>query len=59
MLHLRNIRRKCVEAIRFLFDDEDSYMTNVLDYAASISHIMDFTRIRVLESTFALIRKGI
>jgi dynein heavy chain 1 len=34
-------------------------MTKVLDYAASLPHIMDFTRIRVLESTFALIRKGI
>lgn len=34
-------------------------MTKVLDYASTISHVMDFTRIRVLESTFALIRKGI
>lgn len=34
-------------------------MTKVLEYANSLPHIMDFTRIRVLESTFALIRKGI
>lgn len=34
-------------------------MTKTLDYAASLPHIMDFTRIRVLESTFALIRKAI
>jgi len=34
-------------------------MTKVLDYAATIPHIMEFTRIRVLESTFTIIRKGI
>lgn len=34
-------------------------MTKVLDYVANLPHIMEFTRIRVLESTFALIRKGI
>jgi dynein heavy chain 1 len=34
-------------------------MTKVLDYAAGLPHIMDFTRIRVLESTFALIRKAV
>ena len=34
-------------------------MTKVLDYASTLPHVMDFTRIRVLESTFALIRKGI
>ncbi len=59
MIYLRSIRRKCVEAIANLFDDEDSYMTKVLDYASTLPHVMDFTRIRVLESTFALIRKGI
>lgn len=41
-----------------MFED-DGYMTKVLDYAATLPHIMEFTRIRVLESTFALIRKGI
>ena len=34
-------------------------MTKVLDHASNLSHVMEFTRIRVLESTFALIRKGI
>ncbi len=34
-------------------------MTKVLDYASTLPHVMDFTRIRVLESTFALIRKSI
>jgi dynein heavy chain 1 len=47
-----------VDAIRPLFE-EDGYMTKVLDFAATLPHIMDFTRIRVLESTFALVRKAI
>jgi dynein heavy chain 1 len=34
-------------------------MTKVLDHASGLSHVMEFTRIRCLESTFALIRKGI
>jgi dynein heavy chain 1 len=34
-------------------------MTKVLEYAVTLPHVMEFTRIRVLESTFALIRKGI
>jgi len=42
-----------------MFEEEGCYMTKVLDYAASLPHVMDFTRIRVLESTFALVRKGI
>jgi hypothetical protein len=33
MIYLKSIRRKCVEAIHNMFDDEDSYMTKVLDYA--------------------------
>ena len=53
------MRKKCVESFRHLFEEESCYMTKVLDYAASLPHVMDFTRIRVLESTFALVRKGI
>ena len=41
-----------------MFED-DGFMTKVLDYSANIPHVMEFTRIRVLEATFALIRKGI
>ena len=58
-MYLRNLRKKCVDSIRPLFEGDEPYMTRVLDYAASIPHIMEFTRIRVLESTFALIRKAI
>ena len=47
-----------MDSIRSLFE-EDGFMTKVLDYAATIPHVMEFTRIRVLESTFALVRKGI
>lgn len=58
LLYMRKVRRKCVDSIRPLFE-EDGYMTKVLDYAMVQPHVMDFTRIRCLESTFALIRKGI
>jgi dynein heavy chain 1, cytosolic len=57
-IYLRNLRKKCVEAIRPLFE-EDGFMTKVLDFASTLPHVMEFTRIRVLESTFALVRKGI
>ena len=33
MIYLKSIRRKCVEAIHNMFDDEDCFMTKVLDYA--------------------------
>jgi dynein heavy chain 1 len=52
------VRRSCVNSIRALFE-EDAYMTKVLDHASGLPHVMEFTRIRCLESTFALIRKGI
>ena len=57
-MYLLALRTKCVEAIKPLFE-EDGFMTKVLDYANSLPHVMEFTRIRVLESTFALVRKGI
>jgi len=56
---LKNLRKRCVDAIRPLFEDDSSFMTKVLDFASTLPHIMEFTRIRVLESTFALVRKGI
>ena len=58
-IYLKNLRKKCVDAIRPMFDEDMSFMTKVLDYAATLPHVMEFTRIRVLESTFALIRKAI
>ena len=42
-----------------LVNGEDCFVSRMLNYAESKPHIMDFTRIRVLDSTFALIRKGI
>jgi dynein heavy chain 1 len=50
--------KQCVNAIRNLFE-EDGLANKALDYAATLPHIMEFTRIRCLESMFALIRKGI
>ena len=48
----------CVNSIRVLFE-EDGFVSKALEYASTIPHIMEFTRIRCLESMFALIRKGI
>jgi len=55
---MRSVRRKCVDSIRGLFE-EDGFITKALDFAFTLPHIMEFTRIRCLESMFALIRKGI
>jgi dynein heavy chain 1 len=34
-------------------------MTKTLDFASTMVHVMEFTRIRCLESMFALVRKSI
>ena len=47
-----------MSSIRSLFED-DALVMKALDFAASLPHVMDFTRIRCLESMFALIRKGV
>ena len=62
MLKARTTRRQCVAAIKPQFDggDEDyCFVTRALEYSATQSHIMEFTRIRCLEAFFALLRKGI
>jgi dynein heavy chain 1 len=58
---LRKVRKQCVDAIQPLFDDSEttSFMTKTIEYAETLGHIMDFTKIRVLESFFALVRRGI
>jgi hypothetical protein len=35
MIYLKNLRKKCADAIRPMFDDDLSFMTKVLDYAAT------------------------
>jgi len=44
-----------------MFDDSEdpSFTTRTVELAENMSHIMEFTRIRVLEAFFCLIRKGI
>ena len=44
-----------------MFDDTEgpSFMTRTIEYAETLPHIMDFTKIRCLESFFALVRRGI
>lgn len=39
--------------------EEFSFATRTLELAATLPHIMEFTRMRCLEALFALIRKGI
>lgn len=58
---MRLIRKQCVAAIRPMFEgeDDDCFATRSLEYAASLTHVMTFTRMRTLEALFALIRKGI
>jgi dynein heavy chain 1, cytosolic len=53
------IRKECVGCIKKFFSGEDCFVSRMLNYAESKVHIMDFTRIRVLDASFALIRKGI
>jgi dynein heavy chain 1 len=53
------VREQCVDAVRRYFDGEESYVTKAVLYAEARPHIMEFSKIRVLEAFFALIRKGI
>lgn len=39
--------------------ETDGFITQLLEYSHTKNHVMTFTNIRALESTFALIRKGI
>ena len=60
-LKIRTIRKQCVNAIRSLFegDDDECFATRSLELASTMTHVMEFTRMRCLEALFALIRKGI
>jgi dynein heavy chain 1 len=44
-----------------MFDDSDgpAFTTRAIECAEARPHIMEFTRIRALESFFALVRRGI
>ena len=53
------IRKDCVSAIKKYFNGEDCFVSRMINYVELRPHIMDFTRIRVLEAMFALVRKGI
>ena len=52
------MRKECVDAIRGLFEEE-GFIQRCVNLAESLPHVMEFTRIRILESMFALVRKGI
>jgi len=50
----------CAASIEDLFlGANPSIIDQCLELAKNYKHVMEFTYIRVLESTFALIRKGI
>jgi dynein heavy chain 1, cytosolic len=48
-----------VQAVEFMFANEESFCERCLTIASKMPHVMEFTTIRVTEATFALIRKGI
>lgn len=56
------LREKCTDLITKLFIREDqgkSLATIALEIASRAPHVMEYSRIRLLEALFALIRKGI
>lgn len=44
-----------------MFNDAESpsFMTRAIDFSETLQHVMEFTKIRVLEAMFALVRRGI
>lgn len=52
------LRKRCVEALKTFFV-ENGFVEKALEVTSKYIHIMEFTRIRVIESMFALVRKGI
>lgn len=59
VIEARKLRKHAVDSIRGAFDGPSSFMSQVLANAAKKLHVMEFTTMRVLEATFALVRKGI
>ena len=55
----QQIRNKAVQTIREMFEGKDSFAEKLYEEAKKLKHVMEFTKIRVLESTFALLRKSI
>ena len=51
------IRNTAVESIKSFFD-KNGLVQKALDEVEKMPHVMDFTKIRVVESMFALLRKG-
>ncbi|KAL8439825.1 hypothetical protein Efla_004351 [Eimeria flavescens] len=54
----QSTREICVAALKPLFT-ADGFVSQCLENAAKFEHIMEFTKIRCIESMFSLIRKGI
>eukprot|EP01094_Clydonella_sp_ATCC50884_P027826 TRINITY_DN8164_c0_g1_i2.p1 TRINITY_DN8164_c0_g1~~TRINITY_DN8164_c0_g1_i2.p1 ORF type:complete len:4596 (+),score=2011.83 TRINITY_DN8164_c0_g1_i2:76-13863(+) len=61
-----SVQRVCAKVLRPLLiapeedgDDAQSVLDTAMHEASQLSHIMDFTRLRVLESTYSLVNKGV
>lgn len=52
-------RQLCVNTISSFFIGDPSFAEQMVETALTFKHVMEFTRVRVLEASFALIRKGI
>ncbi|MBP5693965.1 MAG: AAA family ATPase, partial [Bacilli bacterium] len=52
-----HVREKAVEAIKHFFS-HNGFVQQALEMTEQYDHIMEFSRIRVIESMFALVRKG-
>ena len=48
-----------MDSIKPLFEGEPSFIQSCVELALGFKHVMEFTKVRVLEAAFALIRKGI
>ncbi len=58
LTRIRNTRKSCVNALKPFFE-EDNMVDKAVSYAWTQGHVMILTDIRVLESMFVLLRKGI
>ncbi|KAL1922601.1 uncharacterized protein VTP21DRAFT_10140 [Calcarisporiella thermophila] len=54
-----NTQRACANILEPYFRDESGLVGKALEYAFSLNHIMDFTRMRVLDTLFSLLNKTV
>lgn len=52
------VQRDCATILSAFFSS-DGLVNRALEYAVSLDHIMDFTRLRALSSLFSMINQGV